>query len=375
VPRRAALAINVGSSSVKCAIFSLAGDPVEIVRSRLDGDARAVMPQLADWIASQVTDGGVAIVGHRIVHGGPAFREPERVTPDLLAALTNLIPFAPNHLPDEIAVINTVQQWRPDLPQFVCFDTAFHADLPPVSRTLAIPQAAGADQIPAGLRRYGFHGLSFAYLMQELTRIAGGNAIDRVILAHLGNGSSLAAVRDGRSADTTMGFTPIGGVVMSTRSGDLDPGALTYLARETQLNPDALEDMLSHRSGLLGISGVSGDVRELLARESADPNCRLALEMYCYSVKKAIGALAAAVGGVSTLVFSGGIGEHAEPIRARICDGLTFLGVEIDAAMNSTSASIISTPDSRVTVRVIPTDEELMIARAAAALLEPAGHP
>ena len=212
--------------------------------------------------------------------------------------------------------------------------------------------------------RYGFHGLSYAFLVEELRQLAGpAAAAGRLILAHLGNGSSLAAVRDGHSVDTTMAFTPIGGVVMSTRSGDLDPGVATYIAKSEGLTPDQVEDLLSHKAGLLGISDVTGDMRELLAHAS-DPACRLAVAVYGYSIKKAIGGLAAALGGLDTLVFSGGIGEHVPTIRAGICEGLEFLGVQLDPQLNATNAPIISSSEARVVVRVIPTDEELMIARA-----------
>jgi acetate kinase len=216
------------------------------------------------------------------------------------------------------------------------------------------------------VRRYGFHGLSYAFLLQALERTAGPEAAgSRLILAHLGNGSSLAAVHEGRSVDTTMAFTPIGGVVMSTRSGDLDPGVATHLARREHWSADQLEDLLSHRAGLLGISGVSGDMRTLLAREAHDPACHLAVAVYVYGIKKAIGALTAALGGLDTLVFSGGIGEHAPVVRARICEGLSCLGVSIDANRNGRNAPVISATDARVSVRVIATDEELIVARAA----------
>jgi acetate kinase len=310
-------------------------------------------------------------VGHRLVHGGPTYREPQPITAALLGTLRQLIPFAPNHLPDEIALIEAVVRQRPDIPQVACFDTAFHADLPEVARRLPIPQVYDAQ----GIRRYGFHGLSYAFLVEELARLDGNDAATgRVILAHLGNGSSLAAVRNGRSVDTTMGFTPIGGVAMSTRSGDLDPGVVTGIARRDGLSPDEVEGLLSHRAGLLGISGVTGDMRVLLDREPHDPACRLAISAYAYSIRKAIGALCAALGGIDTLVFSGGIGEHAPAIRARICEGLGFLGINLDEERNGTNAPAISTSGAGVTgvvVRVIPTDEELMIARAAYALLAP----
>ncbi len=363
---RTVLAINAGSSSVKCALFTLAPEPRLFAHEIIDGAGPSCVPSLIDWIDGHACDRPVAAIGHRIVHGGPKYRDPQRITPTLVAALRQLIPFAPNHLPDEIALIEALARRWLDVPQVACFDTAFHADLPEVARRLPIPQAYDAQ----GVRRYGFHGLSYAFLLQELGRIAGADAAaGRLVLAHLGNGSSLAAVRDGQSIDTSMAFTPIGGVVMSTRSGDLDPGVVTYIARQEKLSGDQLEELLSHRAGLLGISGVSGDMRVLLEREPHDPASRLAIDIYAYSIKKTIGAMVAALGGLDTLVFSGGIGEHVPVVRARICDGLAFLGVSLDTDRNAANASIISTTASTVVVRVIPTNEELMIARSASALL------
>lgn len=360
------LAVNVGSSSLKCALFSQEADPRPIARETFDGVFSSCLSCLLDWIDRREQHVAFAAIGHRIVHGGSAFRAPQLLTSAVLGTLRQLTPFAPNHLPDEIALIEALERHRPTVPQIACFDTAFHADLPDVTRRLPIPERYDAQ----GVRRYGFHGLSYAFLLQELERIAGIDAArGRVILAHLGNGSSLAAVRDGRSIDTTMAFTPIGGVVMSTRSGDLDPGIVTYLARTEQASPDHLEDLLSHRAGLLGISGESGDMRTLLAREMTDPSCRLAVAAYVYSIRKAIGALAAALGGLDTLVFSGGIGEHSPIVRSRICDGLEFLGVQIDSDRNRSNGPVISAAAARVVARVIPTDEELMIARAACQLL------
>jgi acetate kinase len=362
----AVLAVNAGSSSVKCALFTFEAELRLLVREALDGPVSSCLPRLQTWIDVQARDVSISGIGHRIVHGGPDYRDPTRVTSTVLETLRRLIPFAPNHLPDEIALIEALNRQQPDVPQIACFDTAFHADLPDVARRLPIPGAYDAR----GVRRYGFHGLSYTFLLHELARIAGpGVAAGRVILAHLGNGSSLAAVRHGRSLDTTMGFTPMGGVVMSTRSGDLDPGVVTYLARSERWSADEVEDLLSHRAGLLGISGTSGDIRTLLARETSDPACRLALEAYMYGIRKAIGALAAALGGLDTLVFSGGIGEHAPTVRAGICEGLTFLGVQLDADRNAANASIVSAPAGPVVVHVIPTDEEQMVARSVYTLL------
>jgi acetate kinase len=358
--------VNAGSSSVKCALFTFDAHPQPLQRETVGTGGSASVPALLDWTAAHIGGRTLAAIGHRVVHGGPSRHEPQTVTPALLDALAQLVPFAPNHLPDEIAIIEAIGRTLPTIPQIACFDTAFHADLPDVARRLPIP----AEYDAQGVRRYGFHGLSYAFLIQELARVAGDEAArGRVILAHLGNGSSLAAVRHGRSVDTTMGFTPIGGVTMSTRTGDLDPGVVTHIARQERLSAGALEDVLSHRSGLLGISGVTGDMRLLLDREARDPACRLAVAMYAYSIRKSIGALSAALGGIDTLVFSGGIGEHAPAVRARVCEGLGFLGVQLDAPRNAANAPVISTSAAEVAVRVIPTDEELMIARSAYALL------
>ena len=363
------LAINAGSSSVKCALFTFDTEPQPLARDTIEGSGVSSVPRLLDWVDTHTRHAPLAAVGHRVVHGGPHYSDPQRITRSLLQTLAQLVPFAPNHLPDEIALIEAVGRQRPDVAQIACFDTAFHHDLPEVARRLPIPQPYDAQ----GVRRYGFHGLSYAFLVEELQRLAGSAAAHgRLILAHLGNGSSLAAVHEGRSIDTTMAFTPIGGVVMSTRSGDLDPGVVTYLARSEGLTPDQVEDLLSHRAGLLAVSGATGDMRGLLERAPRDPASQLAVAMYAYHVKKAIGALAAALGGLDTLVFSGGVGEHAPLVRAMICDGLAFLGVQLDPSRNDENALVISSiPESaaRVVVRVIPTDEELMIARAAYGLL------
>jgi acetate kinase len=284
----------------------------------------------------------------------------------LIDTLRKLVPLAPNHLPDEIRLIEAVRRLRPDTPQIVCFDTAFHAELPDVARCLAIPSVYAAQ----GLRRYGFHGLSYTFLLAELRRRATpAQAEGKVVLAHLGSGSSLAAVRSGRSIDTSMGFTPIGGVVMGTRSGDLDPGVVTYIARSSGLGADEVEHELSHQSGLLALSGGVSDMRDLLAREAHDESCRIAVAIYCYEVKKRIGAYAAALEGLDALVFSGGIGEHAAIVRARICSGLDFLGIVLDEQKNAADAPVISRPAAPVAVHVIPADEEVIIAEAAVRLL------
>jgi acetate kinase len=286
---------------------------------------------------------------------------PELVTRDLLDELHRLRPYDPDHLPREIELIETFRQRYPKLPQVACFDTAFHHTMPRVAKLLPIPRRFDAK----GVQRYGFHGLSYAFLIEELARVAGAQAAHgRVILAHLGNGASLAAVRGGQSLDTSMGFTPTAGLPMSTRSGDLDPGLAPYLARTEQVTTKQFYDMVNHESGLLGVSETSSDMRDLLSRETGDVRAAEAVALFCYQAKKWIGSFAAALGGLDTLVFSAGIGENCPSIRARICDGLGFLGIELDQTRNAENAEVISTAAGRVAVRVIRTDEELMIARS-----------
>jgi acetate kinase len=364
---RSVLAINSGSSSTKYALFTLAPEPTVLCRGSIDDAASATtVEEVLEGVVDSLEAYPLAGIGHRIVHGGPALFDPLLVTEELLAQLRRLVHFAPNHLPAEIQLIETARRLRPDVPQLVCFDTAFHSGLPDVARRLPIPHAYDLQ----GVRRYGFHGLSYTFLLHELGRRAGQVlAGGKVVLMHLGNGSSLAAVRDGRCIDTSMGFTPIGGVVMSTRSGDLDPGVVTYIARSAGFDADRVEHELSHRSGLEGLSGGVRDMRDLVAREANDEDCRLAVSIYCYEITKRIGAYAAALGGLDALVFSGGIGEHASIVRARICSGLEFLGIEIDGRHNAEHAPVISTSTARVAIHVIPADEEVVIARAAYQLL------
>lgn len=361
------LVINSGSSTIKFAVFTFAGDPACLERGALDASRRdTAMAALFERLDQTVDTGQLAGIGHRIVHGGPSHRAPVLVTAEVVEGLESVVAFAPNHLPDAIGLIRDLWRLKPETPQVLCFDTAFHADLPDVARRLPIPRAFDER----GIRRYGFHGLSYTFLTQALERIAPGAARGRVVYAHLGNGSSLAAVRGGRCIDTSMGFTPIGGVVMSTRSGNLDPGVVAHIARTERLDPDGVERVLSHESGLLGVSSRTADMRELVARESDDPDCALAVAIYCYEIRKRIGAYVAALGGIDALVFSGGIGEHSPVVRARICDGLDSMGIQVDAARNESSATVISPDGARVPVHVIATDEESVIARAGFRLLE-----
>jgi len=322
---------------------------------------------LMDWIEERSGRDALTAVGHRVVHGGPKYSRAQRITAEMVAELHRLSPFDPEHLPEEILLTEAFHCRFPDLPQVACFDTAFHHDLPRVAQLLPIPRRFEAQ----GVRRYGFHGLSYAFLMGELARLAGSEAAQgRVILAHLGNGASLAAVRDGKPVDTSMSFTPTAGVPMSTRSGDLDPGLVWYLARTENMSAQQFNEMVNTQSGLLGISETSSDMRALLDSEARDVRAAEAVALFCYQVKKWIGAFAAALGGLDTLVFAGGIGENAPTVRARICDGLEFLGIELEETQNAANEGVISTVAGRVAVRVIRTDEERMIAETVCRVLD-----
>ena len=389
---RNVLTLNGGSSSIRFAVYvgwdapqrQLHGkleriglrdttltfdDPVRHQQdSRVTGDFdhRAAVGFLIDWLDQRIDLMSLAAVGHRIVNGGADYNAPQRVTPELLDALRRISPYAPAHLPAEIVLIDLFRERAPDLPQIACFDTAFHRTMPRVAKVLPLPRRLQAR----GVERYGFHGLSYAFLMQELARVAGTEvAQGRVILAHLGNGASLAAVRGGKSIDTSMGFTPTSGVMMGTRCGDLDPGLVGYLAHTEAMSAEDFDHMVNHQSGLLGVSETSADLRDLLACEADDVRAAEAIALFCYQIKKCIGAYAAALGGLDTLVLSGGIGEHAPAIRARICEGLGFLGIAIDETRNTQQAAVISADGSRVTVRVMHTDEEAMIAKSVYAVL------
>ena len=329
-------------------------------------DYTAAVNTLMDWIEERCRHDALTAVGHRIVHGGPKYGKAQRITTEMVEELRQLSPFDPDHLPEEILLTEAFHHRFPDLPQVACFDTAFHHDLPRVARLLPIPRRFETQ----GVRRYGFHGLSYAFLMEELAGLAGPEAAQgRIILAHLGNGASLAAVHHGKSMDTSMGLTPAGGVPMSTRSGDLDPGLLWYLARTEGLDAKRFNEMVNFQSGLLGVSETSSDMRDLLDREMQDVRAAEAVALFCYQIKKWIGAFAAALGGLNTLVFAGGIGENAPTVRARICDGLGFLGVELEEKRNAANEGVISAAGSRVPVRVIRTDEERMIARTVCRVL------
>lgn len=378
---RVIFSFNSGSSSDKFALYELSGGQEKLLAdgaaegigagsARLwirDGQAKTLsdaarsFPRAADALKALFDEierlrlPQPDAVGHRLVHGGPDHYSPQRVTPALIAALRGLIAFAPLHLPAEIEGIEAVASRFSGVPQVACFDTAFHRQMPEVARRFALPRAMW-DQ---GLCRYGFHGISYEYIMEALGRAAPA----RIVIAHLGNGASMAAVRDGRSADTTMGLTPAGGFMMGTRSGDLDPGVIVNLINEQGYDGRRLERLVNHQSGLLGVSGITSDVKTLLEKSAAEPNAALALEMFCYQMRKQVGALAAVLGGLDLLVFTGGIGERAAPVRFEVCHGLEHLGIKLDRQRNDAHADPISSPGGACTVRVIPANEDLMIAR------------
>lgn len=375
------LTINTGSSSVKSALYAM-GAREEVLLSAQIGkiggpeswldmssgaqpagrertpvpDYDAALHLLQAALATRELSADA--VGHRIVHGG-AHSQPQLVTPDLVSALEALVPLAPDHLPQAVQAIRAVERIYPSAPQVACFDTAFHAGMPATARRYALPRRITEQ----GVVRYGFHGLSYEFIMSSLAQIAPAEAAGRVLIAHLGNGASMAAVRGGVGVDTTMGFTPAGGLVMGTRPGDLDPGVLLYLFSQPDETPGRLNTLINKEAGLLGLSGTTADMRELLDREPTDPRAAEAVDLFCYQAKKFLGALAAVLGGPETLVFTGGIGEHAAPVRARICQDLAFLGIRLNRKRNEASAPVISRGGSRVTVRVMKTDEDLMIAR------------
>jgi acetate kinase len=385
------LALNGGSSSIKFALYAANDRLARLLSGKIERiglpDAVLIVHEtgkkpdtvsiqaldhgtagtvLMNWLEQHLGPTSVKALGHRVVHGGPKYRDPQRVTAELLEELRRLSPYDPEHLPSEIRLMEVFRERYPDLPQVACFDTAFHRDMPRVSKILPIPRSFEAK----GVQRYGFHGLSYAYLMEELARVDETVATrGRVILAHLGNGASLAAVRAGRCIDTTMSFTPTAGMPMSTRSGDLDPGLVWYLARSEQMTAEQFHKMVNHQSGLLGVSEISPDMRDLLAREDDEVRAAEAVSLFCYQAKKWIGAFAAALNGLDTLVFAGGIGENASAVRERICAGLGFLGIQLDESRNKANEAVISADTSPNTVRVIRTDEEVMIARAVCRLL------
>ena len=387
------LTINSGSSSLKVGLYEMgvtenlvlsgalsriglrtgafqihnsSGKPLADEHADLP-DHETALKKLFDWLETHEPGNRSDAVGHRVVHGGSRYKQPQLITPSLIADLRELVPFAPDHLPHEIKAILATQQYDPDLVQVACFDTAFHQSMPRLAQIYALPRHYQRE----GMVRYGFHGLSYEYILQELRKEAGDEAADgQLIIAHLGNGASMAAVRQGKSVDTTMGFTPAGGLVMSTRSGDVDPGLLVYLLEEKNLRPSAINDLVNRYAGLLGVSGISSDMKDLLDQEEREPHAREAVDLFCYQASKYLGALAAVLGGIDTLIFTAGIGANSPSVRQRICQNLSFLGIHLDAARNASNAAIISLPEGPVTVRVMRTDEDLMIARHTFTLIQ-----
>jgi len=382
------LVINSGSSSLKFGLYvQRDGEEQAVLDGSADGigrdtgklelkDARGqtlrsenvrfaseddALSQAARWLA-EISQLKPVAAGHRVVHGGPHLLAHQLITPAVLTELQNCIHFAPLHIPTALRLITAAERAYPQLPQFACFDTAFHTTIPEVGSRFALPRPLFDE----GIHRYGFHGLSYESIVRQL----GTQLPSRTVIAHLGNGASLAAVKDGRSVDTSMGLTPTGGIPMATRSGDLDPGVLLYLLRVKKMNADSLEHMLNRESGLTGISAGKNDMRDLeSAIAGGDQKAQIAMEVFCTGIRKVVAAYAAVLGGLDMLVFSGGIGEHSAPVRNRVCNGLGFLGVSIDAAGNQSNASTISTKGSKVRVRVVPSQEDLQIARHSRALL------
>ena len=365
---RTIVVLNTGSSSVKFGLFALGGD------GRLErraagafddsGSAPDFVPRLMRWIEEHLDGEAPWAAGHRVVFGGEPHRLPARVDAALLRRLEALVPMMPLHLPHNLAPIRRLLGDYPQLPQVACFDTGFHRTLPRLARLFGLPRAL-AD---AGVVRYGFHGLSYEYIAARLPEVDARAARGRTLVAHLGNGASLCALRGGRSVETTMSFSALDGLLMGTRPGSLDPGAMLYLLREKGMEAARLERLLYHESGLLGVSGVTSDMRELLA--SAEPAAKEAVELFCYRIVGEIGRLAAVLGGLDALVFTGGIGENAAPVRARVCEALAWLGLALDADANARQGPRISTPASAVSAWVLPTDEDRMIAEHTRATLE-----
>jgi acetate kinase len=387
------LSINRGSSSLKFALYAFGEGPEELLargeveQINLDrGRLWIERPGGKDRseISGEFGDSNAAVLaafaamkrlglprpdaaGNRLVHGGPTHVAPERITAELIASIRDLVRFAPLHLPIEIQAIEAITARLPDLPQVACFDTSFHQRMPEAARRLPLPRSWWDE----GVRRYGFHGISYEYIMQAL----GVDPPDKIVIAHLGNGASMVAVRDGKPIDTTMGLTPTGGLMMGTRSGDLDPGVLLFMLTQKNYSNARLEQLINRESGLLGVSATSSDVRTLIEQRDADPRASQAIEMFCYQIGKQIGAYSAALGGLDLLVFTGGIGEHAAPIREQACHRLGFIGIQLDQQRNRSNAEIISTIDSRCAVRVIPTNEDLMIARHTQSVLAGNSEP
>jgi propionate kinase len=389
--QRRVLTMNRGSSTLKSALYNAANQNELLLSISIDqaagsgsrlkiadakgtalhespvdsGESNGALETMLAWLGEHEYLSGLAAIGHRLVHGGPRYKEPQRVTPEFISEIEKIAPIDPDHMPAAIREIQFMAGKVPNIPQVACFDTEFHRTLPQVARMYALPRRL-YDQ---GIVRYGFHGLSYEYIMSELQVLEAKLANGRVIIAHLGSGASMAAVKDGKSVDTSMGFAPLEGLVMATRSGDVDPGALLYLLQQEKISAKDLSKLLNKESGLLGVSTTSGDMRALLEKSAQDSRAADAVDLFCYRAKKYIGAYAAALGGLDLLIFAGGIGEHAPAVRKRICEGLDFLGINLDSDANDKNAALISSGDSRVRVRVIETNEDLMIVRHVVSLL------
>ncbi|HUZ61019.1 MAG TPA: acetate/propionate family kinase [Hanamia sp.] len=349
---------NIGTKEAKLSFNNSVTEQKKCISIKAK-DHNEVSDHLINWLEKQEGFGSIKAIGHRIVHG-MSHTAPELIAPELLKELKKISAYDPDHLPEEIRLIEVFGKRYPILKQVACFDTFFHTSMPTVAKLLSIPRRF----YEIGIQRYGFHGLSYSFLMEELHRLAGRDiANGKVILAHLGSGASLAAVKDGKSVDTSMGFTPASGLPMSTRTGDLDPGVAWYLMQFEKLNPKEFSHFINHESGLLGVSQTSSDMRELMKVEETNSNAKDAIELFCYQTKKWIGSFTTVLGGLETLVFSGGIGEHSPEVRSKICDGLEFLGIELCEIKNMNNEAIISAEKSRVIVRVITTNEEVMIAK------------
>jgi acetate kinase len=385
------LTLNGGSSSIKFSLYAGGENPEALLSGKIDrigldaqslsfqdkttqekdsfpvgvSNSREAVSVLINWLGERKALENLQAIGHRIVHGMD-FTEAQIITDDLLAQLQKISSYDPDHLPGEIELIKAFRKKLPGLPQIACFDTSFHTTIPRLARILPIPRKYDEQ----GIRKYGFHGLSYSYILEELIRSGVTAAVKgRVIIAHLGNGASMAAILDGICVDTSMGFTPAGGFIMGTRSGDLDPGLTAVIMKQESMHAERFNDFVNHACGLLGVSETSSDMQDLLKKENSDIRASEAIAVFCYQVKKWIGSFTAVLQGLDSLVFTGGIGENAAKVRSGICSGLQFMGIELDENQNKRNASIISSNNSRVVVQVMATNEELMIAKLVSRVL------
>lgn len=391
---KAILVLNAGSSSLKFALYPINGElaATPSISGQIEGigarpvlkakgpdgtriteavkvagehseQHRDALTHLFGWLAANNPALDVVAAGHRVVHGGERYSAPMLLNPALLSELDAFVPLAPLHQPHNLRAVRALAELMPDVPQIACFDTAFHRTQAPVAQAFALPRALSAE----GIKRYGFHGLSYDYVARQLPDVIGERAHGAVVIAHLGNGASMAALRDRKSVASTMGFTAVEGLMMGTRTGSLDPGVMLYLMEQKGMDAKALTSLLYKESGLLGVSGISQDMRELLASDA--PEAAEAVDLFCYRIARELGSLAAAAGGLDALVFTGGIGEHAAPVREKVAAMSAWLGIKLDATANAENRVRIEAPDSRVAVAVVPTNEERMIARYTMELL------